>query len=147
MVFSLLKRLTENKPEPLDETDARLALSALLVRVARTDGHYDMVEAAEITRVLMERYSLHHQAAEELRSEAEALEQDAPDTVRFTRAIKAAVSYEDRASVIEALWKVVLSDGVRDYEEDGLMRLVVSLLGVNDRDSALARHRVQAMLP
>ena len=146
MVLSLLKRLTASEPETLDEPDARLALSALLVRIARTDGHYDMVEAAEITRVLMERYGLNHGAAEELRGEAEALEKDAPDTVRFTRAIKDAVDYDDRAAVVEAAWKVVLSDGVRDHNEDGLMRLVVKLLGVNDRDSALARHRVEAML-
>jgi uncharacterized tellurite resistance protein B-like protein len=144
MVLSLLKRLMDPSPEVLDEPDARLALSALLVRMARTDGQYDMVEAAEITRILMERYALDHQAAETLRSEAEALELDAPDTVRFTRAIKAAVGHEDRAEVAEALWQVVLSDGTRDHEEDGLMRLVVGLLGINDRDSAHARHRVEA---
>ncbi len=145
-MLSLLKRLTLPDPEPLEESDARLALSALLVRLARSDNRYDMVEAATITRLLMERFALDHQAAEELRSEAEALEEEAPDTVRFTRAIKAAVPYEDRAGVIEALWEVALSDGVRDHEEDGLMRLVVNLLGINDRDSALARHRVEARL-
>jgi uncharacterized tellurite resistance protein B-like protein len=44
--------------------------------------------------------------------------------------------------VIEALWQVVLADGVREAEEDALLRLVSKLLGVNDRDSALARQRV-----
>jgi uncharacterized tellurite resistance protein B-like protein len=146
MVLSLLKRLTAPKVEMLDEPDARLALSALLVRIARTDGHYDMVEAAEITRVLMERYGLDHGAAEELRSQAEALEVDAPDTVRFTRAIKDAVIYDERVAVVEAAWKVVLSDGERHHHEDGLMRLVANLLGVSDRDSAHARQRVQAQL-
>ncbi|MDH5798542.1 MAG: TerB family tellurite resistance protein, partial [Paracoccaceae bacterium] len=52
--------------------------------------------------------------------------------------------YEDRLGVIEALWSVVLADGRRDHEEDALLRLVSNLLGVNDRDSALARQRVQA---
>jgi len=144
MVLTLLKRLTASAPEPLDDGDARLALSALMVRLARTDGHYDMAEAAEITRILMDRFALDHQAAEVLRSEAEEIEQQAPDTVRFTRAIKDAVGYEQRAAVVEALWQVALADGSRDHEEDGLMRLVVSLLGINDRDSALARQRVEA---
>jgi len=143
-MLSLLKRLTAPAPKQLDDADARLALSALLVRVARSDNQYDMVEAAEITRILMERFALDHQSAEELRAEAEDIETNAPDTVRFTRAIKEAVAYDHRASVVEALWDVVLSDGVRDHHEDGLMRLVVNLLGINDRDSALARHRVQA---
>lgn len=62
--------------------------------------------------------------------------------MRFTGAIKDAVPYEDRIAVIEALWQVVLADGVREAEEDALLRLVAKLLGVNDRDSALARQRV-----
>jgi len=143
-MLSLLKRLLAEQPETLGPRDARLALSALMVRLARADNHYDMIEAAEITRILMERYNLDHAAAEELRAEAETLEAKAPDTVRFTRAIKDAVPYEQREEVVEALWDVVLADGVRDADEDGLMRLVVSLLGINDRDSALARHRVEA---
>ena len=36
---------------------------------------------------------------------------------------------------------VVLADGERADEEDALLRLVANLLGVNDRDSALARQR------
>ena len=72
---------------------------------------------------------------------AEALEAEAPDTVRFTRAIKEEVPYEERFNVVRALWQVVLADGARDAEEDALMRLLASLLGVNDRDSALARQQ------
>jgi len=143
-MLSLLKRLTAPSPDPLDQKDARLALSALLVRIARADEQYDMVEAAEITRVLMERYNLDHQSAETLRSEAEQIEADAPDTVRFTRAIKDAVDYDSRAEVVEAMWQVVLADGSRDDGENALMRLVVNLLGVTDVDSAKARHRVEA---
>jgi uncharacterized tellurite resistance protein B-like protein len=92
----------------------------------------------------MARYGLSPFEAAALRREAETLEGQAPDTVRFTRSIKDAVDYEDRAAVVEALWDVVLADGMRDDEEDGLIRLVASLLGVNDRDSALARQRVEA---
>ena len=146
-MISLLKRLLEPAPAPLDEADARLALSALLVRVARSDHQYDMAEAAAITQILMERYALDHTAAETLRGEAEAIEAGAPDTVRFTRAIKDAVPYEAREKVVEALWQVVLADGHRDDAENSLMRLVVNLLGINDRDSALARHRVEARQP
>ena len=73
--------------------------------------------------------------------EAEALEAEAPDTVRFTRALKEAVPLEDRAALVEAMWSVALADGARDAEEDQLMRLVANLLGLGDRDSALARQR------
>jgi len=62
--------------------------------------------------------------------------------VRFTRAVKDAVPYEDRIGVIEALWQVALADGERDAGEDALIRLAANFLGVSDRDSALARQRV-----
>ncbi|MEM7489430.1 MAG: TerB family tellurite resistance protein, partial [Pseudomonadota bacterium] len=81
--------------------------------------------------------------ATKLRGEAEALEAEAPDDVRFTRAIKEGVPLDDRIAVIEALWSVVLADGTRDEEEDGLLRLLANLLGVNDRDSNIARRRVE----
>jgi uncharacterized tellurite resistance protein B-like protein len=127
----------------LDDGDARLALSALLVRVARSDGDYAQQEKGLIEQLMQERYGLSASGAAELMTQAEALEAEAPDTVRFTRAIKDAVAYEDRMAVIEALWKVVLADGVREAEEDALMRMVASFLGINDRDSALARQRVE----
>jgi uncharacterized tellurite resistance protein B-like protein len=143
MVLDLLRRLTAPDPEPLPFDDARVALAALLVRIARSDGNYAQIEQAQIDRVLAHRYGLSQDGTRELRAEAEALEAEAPDTVRFTRAIKGAVPYEDRVHVVEALWFIVLADGARDHEEDALLRMIAPMLGVNDRDSNLARQRVE----
>jgi uncharacterized tellurite resistance protein B-like protein len=144
MFADLIRRLTAPQPEPLPYDDARVALAALLVRIAKADGDYADEEVARIDKVLARRHGLSPFEAAKLRREAEDLEGQAPDTVRFTRAIKDGVAYEDREGVIEALWEIVLADGVRDHEEDSLMRLAANLLGVNDRDSALARQRVEA---
>ena len=147
MFADFLKRLTAPDPAPLPDGDARLALTALLVRVARTDGVYDESEKTRIDRIAATRYGLSPFEATKLRGEAETLESEAPDTVRFTSAIKDAVPYEEREAVLEAMWDVVLADGTRDVEEDGLLRLVANLLGVADRDSARARQRVEARGP
>jgi uncharacterized tellurite resistance protein B-like protein len=144
MFNDLLRRLTAPEPQRLPDTDARLAIGALLVRLARTDGDYAATEIAQIDQVLMRRYGLDQAGAEALRAQCEALEAEAPDTVRFTRAIKDAVGHDDRLAVIEAMWAVVLSDGVRDDEEDSLMRMVVPLLGITDQESHRARLRVSA---
>jgi uncharacterized tellurite resistance protein B-like protein len=142
MFADLLKKLVQPAPEPLDDTDARRALTALLVRLARSDNVYAASEISRIDRIIAARFGLDPAGAAALRAEAEQLESEAPDTVRFTRAIKEAVPYEARVGVIEALWEVALADGARDQDEDALVRLVANLLGVNDRDSALARRRV-----
>ena len=121
------------------DISASKAMAALMVRIAKSDDDYSATEIARIDAVLGLLYQLSADQAAKLRQTAEALEAEAPDTVRFTRAIKEEVPYEERFDVVRALWQVVLADGARDAEEDALMRLLASLLGVNDRDSALAR--------
>ena len=142
MFANFLTRLVRPDPSPLTGDDSRLALTALLVRVARSDGIFAPAERDVIQRIARARYGLDPWAAEKLVAEAEQLEGEAPDTVRFTRAIKDSVAYEDRLSVIEALWQVALADGTRDPEEDALLRLTASLIGVTDQDSNAARLRV-----
>lgn len=144
MFADFLKRLTQPDPAQLPDADARLALTALLVRIAKSDNDYAASERARIDQITAKRYGLDGKAAQTLRAEAETLETEAPDTVRFTRAIKDAVPYEDRLGVIEALWEVVLADGARSDEENALLRLVTNLLGVTDTDSAMARKRIEA---
>ncbi|MES0825205.1 TerB family tellurite resistance protein [Ruegeria sp. SCP11] len=141
MFSDFLSRLTQPAPDPLAEDDARLALTALLVRIARSDNDYADTEMARIDKISAERYGLSPFEAAALRARAEDLEAEAPDTVRFTRAIKEAIAYDDRLAVVQAMWSVALADGQRTGEEDSLLRLVVSLLGVSDVDSALARQK------
>lgn len=142
MFSDLIRRLTAPEPEKLPAPDARIALAALLVRVARSDGDYADVEIVQIDQSLMHRYGMGPAQAAALRAQAETLETEAPDTVRFTRAIKKAVEYDDRIAVIEAMWRVVMADGIRDDAEDSLMRMTASLLGVTDQDSHAARLRI-----
>ncbi len=139
--MSFLDLLFGPAPTRLPAPDEQLALAALLVRVARADGFASAPELARIERILQNRFRLTPEAALALRREAETAETLAPDTVRFTRALKEAVPLEDRAALVEALWAVALADGQRDAEEDRLLRLVSSLLGLTDVDSALARRR------
>ena len=141
MIDTFLRRLLAPAPAPLPPSDSRLALAALMVRVARTDGTYATAEIGRIDRVLMARFGLGPFEAARLRADAEALEAAAPDTVRFTRALKDAAPLEDRAGLMEALWSVALADGDRDAEEDRLMRLVANLLGLTDVQNAQARQR------
>ena len=140
--MNLLRALLAPAPPRLSAPDARLALAALLVRVARSDGHYAAAETAHIDAILKVRHALSDTAAAYLRVEAEAIEAEAPDTVRFTRALKAAVPLEDRTALVRALWTVALADGSRDANEDRVLRLVAGLLGLTDVESAQIRQSV-----
>lgn len=142
-MIDILRRLLAPAPTPLTRPDAQLALAALLVRIARTDDLYAVEEVERIDRVLALRHGLDPFQAAKLRTEAEALEAEAPDTVRFTQALKAAVPLEERAELMTALWSVALADGERDAHEDRLLRMVATLLGLTDVESAQARQRAE----
>ncbi|MFI0396399.1 tellurite resistance TerB family protein [Paracoccus jiaweipingae] len=144
MFRSLLTRLFSDRPDPvpLRGEDAELAIAALMIRVARADDHYRSAERDQIDKVIARRRGLGPAEARERRETAEMIEAEAPDTVRFTRSIKDRIALDERLSVIAALWEIVYADGRRSPDEETMVRLVAGLLGVPDRDSALARQRV-----
>ena len=141
MLKNILKIFTDDNVSQLEPDDARLAITALMIRVARSDDDYSKAELNNIISLISARFKLSNDEANELIKEAELVEEQAPDTVRFTKSIKSAIDFDDRIAIIEDLWSVVLTDSFRDTNEDALIRTVVSLLGVSDKDSAFARQR------
>lgn len=146
MFRNLLSRLFSDaaEPKPLAPQDAEIAIAALLVRVARADDHYNAAEQGRIDEILARMHGIDLAEAAERRSVAEMIEAEAPDTVRFTRLVKDRVSPEDRAAIIHAMWQVALVDNHRHTHEESAIRLVSSLLGVPDRESAIQRQRIAA---
>ena len=141
MLKNILKIFADDNVSQLEPDDARLAITALMIRVARSDDDYSKAELDNIISLISARFKLSNDEANELIKEAEIVEEQAPDTVRFTKSIKSAIDFDDRIAIIEDLWSVVLTDSFRDTNEDALIRTVVSLLGVSDKDSAFARQR------
>lgn len=139
MFSKILDRLFHPVAAEADDEDARLSMTALLVRIARSDGDYSQIESDRIDQIAQSHFGLTEHEAQNLREAAEEFEKEAPDTVRFTRAIKEAVPYEERMGIVVALWEIVLADGERAPEEDSLLRMVSNMLGVSDQDSARAR--------
>jgi uncharacterized tellurite resistance protein B-like protein len=145
MLADLLRRLARpDEDGPLCEQDQRIAVAGLLVIAAHADHDYAEAERAQIERILACRYELTADAAAALRAQGEAAEAEASDLYRFTALIKKGVPHEERSAVLEALWRVVLADGVREMHEEALLRRVTDLLGLDSRDSVDARRRAQA---
>lgn len=141
--FLNIFRDTQDAPEA-NSPDERLALAALLVDAARRDDAYEDSEKDAIDRILAAEHGLDAAGASQLRLEAETAQDEAMGLFRFTHSLKEATPFEDRVKIVEYLWEVALADGDRDAVEDNLVRRVCGLLGVSDRDSGLARQRVEA---
>ena len=139
MFTEFLHRLTgtaKTSGEVLPELDARLALAALMVRAAKSDHTYLAAEISMIDKVIARRFGLNPVEAAKLRAQAEKLEHQAPPTEAFTALIRDAVSYPERLDVLEALWQVVMADGVKHAEEAELIEFATGALGLESVDAA-----------
>lgn len=145
-MIDAIARLFKGAPDPDLEggIDDRIALAALLVDAARQDDDYADVEKVAIDRILMAEHGLDVAGAAALREKAEEAQADAAGLFRFTHALKESTPFDERVRIVEYLWQVSLADGERDGGEDNLIRRVCGLLGVPDRESGLARQRVEA---
>ena len=145
MFDAFLKIFRDNPEAPQPNSpDEKIALAALLVDAARRDDSYEVSEKKAIDRILAAEHGLDMKGAANLRMKAESAQDEAMGLFRFTHSLKEATPFEDRVKIIEYLWEVALADGDRDAVEDNLVRRVCGLLGVSDRDSGLARQRVEA---
>lgn len=140
MLNRLLKSFAAAKPEPLPEPDEKLALGALMVRVAMSDQSYELAEISRIDQLLAQRYGLKPIEAAKMRAICERLERQAPATDRFARVIREAVSIDARLDALEALWEIVLADGDVQAPELEVLNTAREALGLSEADSDSARN-------
>lgn len=139
-VLSRLKRAFSTPgPAPLPEPDEKLALGALMVRVAMSDRTYQLSEISRIDRLLARFYGLKPVEAARMRATCEKLERQAPVTGDFAHLIRETVSFEARSEALEALWEIVLADGVARIEELRVLEQARDALGLSEADSDRAR--------
>jgi uncharacterized tellurite resistance protein B-like protein len=142
MFQQLLRSLAA--PEPKPPTDLRLAVAVLLIEAAYRDDVFQPEEREVIFRLLQNKFAL-------TAAETTALIGAAEDTCRrtaqlhpYTNAVMEQMPAEARVELVEMMWEVAYADGVLDAEEDALIRRMVGLIHITDRDRMLARQRVLA---
>ena len=128
--------------EAFSERD--IAVAALLLEAASTDGDYAVGEHSELSGLLARKLGLTPNRAVALLAAARVRQREAVELFKFTDAVKRTMNEEERGGVVEMLWEVVYADGVLDPFEDRLIRSVAALLHVPDRIRAEARQRVLA---
>ncbi|MEL6313989.1 MAG: TerB family tellurite resistance protein [Pseudomonadota bacterium] len=144
LLHRLIHAFDAPKPEPLPEPDEKLALGALMVRVAMSDHQYELSEISKIDRLFGRLYGLKPIEAAKMRATSEKLEKQAPETDRFAVIIRETVSFEARVDALEALWEVVMADGDVAEEELRVIEAARNALGLSEADSERARQVAEA---
>jgi len=144
MFNALINRLRGHGEKPLPALDARLAVGALLVRLAKSDDHYAFEEIVAIDHVLASRYGLGPVEAMKMRADCERLAAEIADIEEFATLVHDAVPYDERLGLMESLWQLSLADRKLTAEEESMLGELGEGLGIEpgDCDEIAGRYRV-----
>ena len=140
-----LRKENENENFSVDQ-EGRMAFAALMTRAAWLDGTLDKVEENALRDLMMKRFEISPDEADEI-LKAAADDLDASnDLYRYTKDLRDNFDADERLKLIEMIWEVVYADGVLHDFEATLMRRLAGLLYVDDRDSGEAKKRAMHKL-
>ncbi|WP_299843528.1 TerB family tellurite resistance protein [uncultured Roseovarius sp.] len=145
MLHRILNAFSAPEPEPLPEPDEKLALGALMVRVAKSDHNYQFEEISRIDRLLSRLFGLNPVEAAKTRATCEKLEHEAPETEHFARVIRETTSFQARLDALEAMWEVLLADGESHDEEAAVIEAARIAMGLSKSDSDTARETAEGL--
>ena len=143
----LNKLFGSDRPEPpVRDLDPYEAAAALLVEAALVDGVYANLESDMIAEILVTSFNMNADRADEVLQRGELIAEEATDTHALTRHVKT-LPTDERAGVIEGLYRVSLADGESCKYEESFIRHVANLLHVDDITRAQARKRAELNAP
>lgn len=126
-----------------DETDYRLAATALLIHIVSLDGAPTAVEKRKLHSLIETSFKLDPGTADRLIASATRAESDAVDLYRFTSVIMREVDEAGRGRIVEMMWEMVFADGKVTEFEDNVLWRAADLLGISGRDRIDLKHLVQ----
>jgi uncharacterized tellurite resistance protein B-like protein len=144
MMKTLKKLFTPKMPADLP-MPAEVAVGALLVEAALVDGVYVNIESDMIAEILLESFDFDADKADAVLAQAETLAEQAVGSHQFTRHAKK-LALADRLKVVEAIYRVIFSDGERSQVEEAYVRHVAGLLHIDDVSRAQARQRAELLI-
>jgi len=136
-MFNRIRSLLQADASPAEEScfeRVQVATCALLMEVAHSDGHYQSVEAKIVHELLANTFKMSPAMVTELIDYSQQHRQDSADLFQFAREINTHFSREEKADVMEGIWRVIYADGTLDKFEDALARQLATLLRLDHKD-------------
>ena len=151
-VIRALQQFFEKRISPLapsaradaeSEHRLRLATAALFIETMRVDFHVTDDERDKLEAAVRDTLQLDAEETRELLSLAEQEVDASVELFQFTRLIDEAFTTEQKAQLVERLWRVALADAQIDRLEEHLVRKIANLLHVSHRDYIAAKRRAR----
>ena len=132
----------ENNESAQSFNNGAIEVACIFIRVGKLDNHLAEIEKDKIKGLLLKRFDLDRDILNSILTKAEEMENSINDNVQLTKKIKQCINFEERFDLLKDIWEIILADKIKTDEEESYMRLLCNLLGLSDKDNALARKDV-----
>ena len=130
-MFNIFKNKAKNK-EANGDINSFTEIACLLIHASKIDEDYTEKEKRIIIQTL-ESLGAKQNEINNIILNAENIEKDSNQILDFTRRLKNEEK-EVKLSLIEALWKIIFSNDLKDMYEANLMRRLTGLLYLDPKD-------------
>lgn len=121
----------------------RLAIGALLLEMTHMDGEVWSEQREAVETIVREHFALAADEVAELLDLAEAERAEATDYYQFTSLINDLYTREQKARLIELLWRIAYANETLHRYEEHLVRKIADLLHVSHNAFIAAKHRAR----
>jgi uncharacterized tellurite resistance protein B-like protein len=128
--FRNLSRIVNRHEPAADRHALPRAAAALMLEMAYTSDGSDPAELEVVHRAMQATFGLAAGELDELLDQAHQAKQQSVSLYEFTRGLRTGLEPEQRAELVEWLWRVAYADARLDAHEEHLVRQLADLLGV-----------------
>ena len=114
--------------------ELQIAVSKILVRTAKIDDEFHILEEQKILELLAKYFSLNDEDSKNLMELGISEEKSATDLYTYTNTIKKSLELNERKKIIEMMWQIIVTDDNFDPYENNLVWRVAELIGISTRE-------------
>ena len=144
--FVNLKNIINRYEPAADPHSLPRAAAALMLEMALTDEGAAQVELDVIHQAMATAFAMDVAELQALLDQAHQARHQAVSLYDFTRQLRLGLEADDRAELVQWLWRVALADTRLDKHEELLVRRIADLLGVSHSEFIRRKHLAQASL-
>ena len=147
-MFNIFESLKENKGdiESASDEEKGIMITTLLVEAAKSDGDFSEDEINKIKKIVSNKLHFDEELTNSIFDKAIESAQDSIELYSLTKDIKENFTKDEILNIFVYLWKVILSDGVIDDYESGLIRNLTGLFHLTGKEVAETKATAEELI-
>ena len=147
-MLNILKNLKEKKGhiESASDEEKGIMITTLLVEAAKSDDEFADEEITKIKKIVSNKLHFDEELTNSIFDKALETSQDSIELYSLTKDIKENFTKDEILNIFVYLWKVILSDGVIDDYESGLIRNLTGLFHLTGKEVAETKATAEELI-